>query len=230
MKKFLLPCLALAAFILASCDKESYRHEIDVMYPEPLTVAVVMADQPTDSLIFVTSDNFRITSQASWITVPDTIREGKINYNYFYAWIVPAIMSFEPNTTGEIRTGMVSVNSYGDDGWNQTATATYTQLAWLDITQPQPNYAYNEGIITKAAFELSDSATQVADTLKFRVYGDWTLTEGTFVHPAATAGVIGAHTVVLAIDPNTTTGERCDTIKLVSRGVTTPIAVKQKGK
>lgn len=199
-----------------------------VNYPQG--IALIDADQLMDSVVFSTTDNFQLSSNASWMMVPDSMKSGRVQNYYRVVWQVSSPLLFEPNTTGRMRTAQLSINCTGSDDWNQTSTATYTQVHWLNITSPSPNYAYNEGVITDAAFLLTDSATQVSDTLRFSVHGNWTLTEGTFVHPSTGEGEPGTQKVALTIDPNPTTGERQEQIVLTSNGVSTPITVKQTGR
>lgn len=228
MKKQILPCMALVAALFVACNKESYYHTMGVQYPQ--SIAIIDADQTMDSVVFATTDNFQLSSDAGWMTVPDSMKTGRIQNYYHVVWEVRSPLLFEPNTTGRMRTALLSIRCIGDDDWDQTSTATFRQTHWLNITSPSPNYAYNEGVITDAAFLLTDSATQVADTLRFLVHGNWALTEGAFVHPTALQGEPGTHSVGLAIDPNPTYGEREEQIVLTSNGVSTSITVKQKGR
>ncbi|MBR1789645.1 MAG: hypothetical protein IJ762_10760 [Bacteroidaceae bacterium] len=228
MKKYLFTAVAAGLTLLAGCTKESYYHSLAVLYPSQGTMALSYADQPTDTLVFVTTDNFSISPDADWLAVPDSMKEGRIENYYRNVWQVTSVVLLTPNTTGKIRTGNLGIHTWGSDDWNQTASATYQQLPWLDVSRPVPAYAYEENRITGVAFVATDSATQVTDTLQFKVYGDWTLTDGKFVHPKVMSGEAGTISVAVDIDPKTDSAERRDSLTLTSCGVTTGIVFKQE--
>ena len=228
MKKYLFTAVAVGLMLIAGCTKESYYHSVAVLYPSQGTLALSYADQPTDTLVFVTTDNFSISPNADWLAVPDSMKEGRIENYYRNVWQVTSVVLLSPNTTGQIRTGNLSIHTWGNDDWNQTASATYQQLPWLNVSRPVPAYAYTENRITGAAFVATDSATQVTDTLQFQVHGNWTLSDGVFVHPKELSGEAGTVTVAVDIDPKTDPAERRDSLTLTCRGVTTGIVFKQE--
>lgn len=229
MKKIVLPVLLLVLVMFAACNKESYYHTMSVV--RPVQVGVVFADQDMDTMIFYTTDNFWITTNQTWATIPDTISSGKITNVYRSIWTVVAPIVFEPNTTGEIRTAQAQIRVAGDDDWNNTATITFRQLSWISINRPTAKYSYVDRVITGAEFEAKDSAAQFTDTLEFYAFGDWTLTDGKlFAHPEVTSGEAGQQKVPVTVVPNDGLAERHDTILLTSRTVTTPIAFIQEGK
>ncbi len=223
--------VVLAVLTLAACDKESYRHAISVSRPYSGQYGVAYADQTLDSIVFETFDSYRASSNASWLTLDPQMAEQKIPNSYWNMWQIVLPFSLSPNTTNETRDAIVSVNNYGDDDWNQTVQVSYLQLGWLNITRPAAAFEAYTSFPRTAEFELTDSATQAADSLVFSVYADWTLScTSSFVHLATTSGKAGKNVVNLTLDANEGTADRTDTIKLVSNGVTTPIALKQTGK
>ncbi len=228
MRKHILPLMAIAMLALGACDKESYYHTMSII--KPVQASIVFADQQFDTLEFYTTDNFTLTSKVDWAVVPDTSKSGKIPNYYKQVWIVSTPIVFDANTTGSPRTAGININCFGDDDWNQTATATFHQLSWLDITQPVPKYSYKDRVVTDATFEAEDSATQITDTLRFNVYDNWTLTDGDFIHPQTLSGAPGEHKVALDMTANTDTVPRETTLKLTSRGITIPIKYTQKAK
>ncbi len=230
MKKFLLFAVATAAFLFTSCNKESTYHTLGIVYPTQYSSAVIYADQKVDSITFQTTDNFRLDAMNNWILIDDSLRNVKVENYYRLVYVLTLPIRFEANATGEIRQGQVKVSSTGDDDWDQSAYASYTQLPWHNIQRPAPAFSYEDHQIKEAKFELTDSATQECDTLRFTTYENWTLTDGEFAHPAKLSGKPGNQTVLLAIDPNATAEERTATIVLESRGVKTNIFVKQEGK
>ena len=225
---------AFMAFVmmLTACDKETYRHAISVLRPSSGRYGVAYADQPSDSIVFSTFDSYRaIVGSAPWLTIDPQMAQCEIPNNYWYCWEVVLPLDLQPNTSGETRDAVVSINTYGADDWNQTVQVGYLQLGWLNVTRPVANVGTYTSFPRKADFLLTDSATQVADSLVFSVYGDWSVsTTSTFIHLAQTEGVKGNNVVHFTLDVNEDTSDRNDTIKLTSRGVTTPIAIKQTGK
>lgn len=228
MKKTLRLIIAASIIMLCACEKENYYHTMSLI--RPLRAGVVMADQEYDTLSFYTTDNFQLISNAEWAVVPDSMKEGRIRNAYRNIWTVVSPIVFEANTTGQPRLGTITVRCFGDNEWDQTATANFYQLSWLDITIPKPKYSYNEGTITGAAFEAEDSATQITDTICFCVYDDWTLSDGSFVHPKETSGKKGQNKIAVDVEENPDFVERETTLTLTSRGVATPIKFKQEAK
>ena len=228
MKKLILPLVVLVLFLTGACNKESYYHTMSVI--KPVQAGIVFADQQYDTVSFYTTDNFTLTSNDDWAVVPDSMKSGKIRNYYKQVWMVTSPIIFDANTTGKPRLTTIAINCYGDDDWNQTASATFYQLSWLDISRPLPKYSYVERTVTGAAFEAEDSATQITDTLCFYVYDNWTLTDGEFVHPKTLSGQSGENKVAVDVEVNATTASRETTITLTSRGVATPIKFTQKAK
>lgn len=229
MKKFLLFAVATAAIMLTSCDVESSHHQMGIVYPSPYSYGFVYADQKADSLVFLVTDDFRLMSLSSWISVPDSMKDVHVENIYMLNYIIKTPVFFDANTTGSIRKGELNLISWGKEE-GDVASAYYMQCPWHNIQRPEPLYSYNDSNISNAKFELTDSATQECDTLRFTTYENWTLTDGEFAHPAKLSGKPGNQTVLLAIDPNATAEERTATIVLESRGVKTNIFVKQEGK
>lgn len=227
MKKTVLTLVAAVGLMLASCDTESSYHTMGIVYPTQSSV--VYADQQVDSIKFYVTDDFRLTPLTSWLSVPDTLREMKVQNVYRVVYELTFPVLFEANTSGDIRHGQLSITSTGADKWDQTATANYTQVPWHNITCPAPAFSYSDRLITGAKFEVTDSATQLTDTLRFTAYDSWTLSNGEFAHPDKSSGTAGKQEVVLAIDENVATTERETSIALESCGVKTPITIKQTG-
>ncbi|MCD8266393.1 MAG: hypothetical protein LUC33_04480 [Prevotellaceae bacterium] len=228
--------LLAAAGLLASCDKESYRHAISMTHPNPGTYGAMYADQPMDTIVFTTFDSYKATTNDTWITLDPELAAQEIAnlYDGYYEIGIP--VTFEPNTTGETRVGEISIYNYGDDDWSATVTASYLQLGWLNVTRPQAAYDYNSslGYPQTATFELTDTATQVADTLAFVVYGDWELSlpeeqeSEVFVTLLQASGKAGSVKAPIALEENATKEERQNTVSLTSRGVTTTLVIKQE--
>ncbi|MBQ8051147.1 MAG: BACON domain-containing protein [Bacteroidaceae bacterium] len=230
MKKLLLAAAA-ACTLLAACNKESSYHSMGVVYPSNYQPAVVFADQLSDSVFFYTTDNFQLSAyESSWITIPDSMRQGRVPNYFRTVFYVSVPLTFEPNTTGRPRTGHVTLRSYDGDDWDQSATATYYQTAWHNIVSPAPAYSSNDGVVTGALFRATVGAEQESDTLEFTAYGKWTLTEGSFAHveQGLREGGEGSHRIPVTFDANTGEEERTTVVRLSSNGVTTEIEFVQK--
>lgn len=229
MKKFLLLAVASATILFTSCNKESTYHTLGIVYPTQFSSAVIYADQKVDSITFQTTDEVRLDPTNNWILIDDSLRHIQVENYYRLVYVLTLPVRFAANTTGEIRQGEVKVSSTGDNDWDQSAYASYTQLPWHKIQRPAPAYAYEDYQIKGCKFEITDSASQACDTLRFTTYDDWTLTDAEFAHPTKLSGKPGYQIVLLSVDPNTTAEERTSTITLESRGVKTNIFVKQEG-
>lgn len=221
MRKYLLASLALVAMMFTSCKKESSYHTMSINYP--LGMKYVYADQKLDSVLFNTTDNFQVSSNASWATINDKDAIGQIPNSYRFVWVVSVPIHFSENTGEGLRAAEISVRTFDNDEWDNTGRVNFTQFPWHDIYMPSPSYSYNNSVVTKAYFEAEDSATQEADTLKFYVYNKWTLTDGTFVHPEVTSGEAGDNVVTLHLDPNTTASKREDELRLQTAGGATSV-------
>lgn len=234
MKKqlIMLPC-ACIAIALASCNKESYRHAISIAYPNP--VSVVYGDQTADSIVFDTFDSYEVKAyETAWIRVLhsyDYPSQATIQNSYYNSFRCTVQLQIEANTTQKARNGYVAVRSYGDD-WDQTGHAYYKQYGWHNVQKPAPVFKYDDNnMIETCTFEATDSALQLADTLRFVAYDAWTLetAPNSFVTTSRTQGQRGPVTLVMQVEPNPTQDERSTSMKLKSQnGVTTTIVFKQK--
>ncbi|MCD8302101.1 MAG: hypothetical protein LUC44_03675 [Prevotellaceae bacterium] len=222
--------LSLAVACLASCDKESYRHSIAQVYPTPGTYGSLFADQLKDSIAFTTFDSYQITTNDSWVTIDPDLAYMKIENSYWYEWYMSVPVTFEANATGETRDCMISVYNYGPDDWSATMTISFLQFGWHNISRPTPAYEYGSNTYpVRATFSLTDSATQVVDTLAFTAYNDWTLAcdDSTFVHLQSTSGSAGSNHAPITLSPNEESADRSAVISLTSSGVTTEITLTQ---
>ncbi len=234
MKKTLF-LLLLAVAMFVACDKDSYRHEITIMYPpQSVLGANVYADQPKDSIVFVTFDSYQATTQASWITIDPNMAAMKIENSYWAIYQISIPLTFEPNTSGETRYGIVSIRNYGDD-WDETVTAGFLQLGWHEVTTGSIVYdssfdAYSYSYPLTAHFAMSEAAEQVTDSLGFTVHDTWELEcESDFLKLGATSGEAGHNVVELTIEENESKEDRAADIFLKSSGATTKITLTQSG-
>lgn len=232
---FVFP-LAFLLMFFASCNKESYRHQISIVYPNG--GKVLYADETVDSVCFLTYDSYSVTSfNSPWVKVlnsSDYPSSKRLLNNYYSCYYVRVNLEFEPNTTQECRYGYVNIRSYDNEEWDETSTHYLLQFCWHDIAHPAPAYTYNDNRqITGCRFESKDSAMQVVDTLRFYAHDKWTLTqpEGSFVTSPVTSGNAGAQTLILAVEPNSQDEKRSVELKLKSaNGPETPVIFTQEGK
>ena len=234
MKKTLILPIAVAALMI-SCNKDSYRHQIAIEYPS--APSPIFADQTLDSVVFYTFDSYETKSyDCDWITIQNSSRypsSAKLENLYYSFYRVPIYLEIAPNTTGKVRTGHVSIHSYGEDNWSATAYAEYYQLYWHNITSPRPEYTYTDRNVTAATYAATDSALQMTDTLRFTAYAPWSLqtASDSYITPESTSGKAGIQKVALKVEPNPSTTKRKTTITLQSNnGATTPITYTQEGK
>lgn len=220
MKKTLLALTGLLSLAtLTSCDKGNEYHSTAIYYPSSGR-AMVYADQTADSLQFVSTESWQLTSNASWCTIPSA-------YSKFTNPVANALVefscpiNFEPNQTGDWRLAIVTIGA-----GEYTTQTGYYQAPHLHLLRP--GRAYNADGFPTELVALTDSATWTTDSVKFETFGSWTLqAQGELLEPLQTTGPAGTHTVRFALKPNTTDVQRTDTLLLTSRGVTDKIPVVQ---
>ena len=220
MKKIVF-YMGLIAMMAVACSKGNETHNSTIVRPSPNSTLWVWADQKWDSIAFVTTESYTLTSTESWCTIPEG-REAVHNpySNTFVSYLVP-IQFIEANTTGEGRYVQINVNA-GD----YSIVASIYQSQYLNITRPSRNtyYPYELNELTVAA---SENITEV----KFTTFDSWTLAvqDGSWITlPTESTGASGSHAVSVTLSSNTGSTERRDTLLLTSRGVTNKIPVLQK--
>lgn len=222
MKKLLF-LLSVAATVVISCGKNE-SHYTDVLYPTNRSL-LVMADQTADSLVFASTDSWTLTSNADWCTFDSEYKSFTNKFeNTWVQFSVP--LTFTPNRTGKVRDAVVLI-----DGGESTNAAYYLQVPYLGISRPM-RFVSDQTLMPTGILTLNLTASSVADSVAFVVYGDWTLQalQGQWLTPSATSGRKGTCKVLLDIDPNTTEAERRDTLLLTSNGVVDSICVVQQAK
>lgn len=227
MKRIIFPLLFLMAIAMQSCSDGLDRHELRVLYPNGYAL---FADQTQDSLVFLTFDSWRASSNASWITISGKSSDN-IKYDYYKNYLIRVDLALEPNTTGRTRMGNVIVKSYDYEG-----AGLYVQFPFLNITHPNPNannyFGDNHTVPDNADFILSDSADVVLDSLCFKVEKAWTLSfapgaDQSWLQLSATSGAEGYNVVPITLEQNLTTQERKTELLLSSSGITNQISVVQ---
>ena len=214
MKKFLF-LLPLAALVLMmGCSKNSDYHMSRFLRPSDGAL-YVYADQDLDSVSFETTESYTLSSNVSWFKVPEEYSSLKNPYTnaiiLCYAWL-----QFEPNTTGEMRYGLLHLGA-GD----YSVDATIIQLPFLCVTNPlRQGYVLSPLVI--------DANTSSA-TLAFTVFSNWTLsTDSDWLTFEATSGAAGDRRVLVTTGLNTTDEDRSAKVLLTSRGVTQEITITQE--
>lgn len=233
LRTFYLP-LAAILFLLTSCLKDTYRHQVKVFYPT--ASGVLFADQQSDSISFTTFDSYSVTCSESWLEVlnsKDHPSSAKLDNYYNSYYVVTTHLKAEPNTTQKCRLGTVYVRSYSTvDDWDQTGGAYYYQLAWHNVLYPFEKYEYDTNSnVVGATFARTDTCIAVTDSLKFITYDNWTLEvpEGSFASVSTLSGKAGEHHLPVQLTANEGTEERSTTLTLkTDNGVSTPITFKQK--
>lgn len=220
MKKFLI-LLPLAIFIFVACG-DNETHYTEVLYPSSRT-RIVMADQMRDSIVFMSTDSWALTSSApDWCSFNPS--DASFTNKYANTWVsfwVP--LTFTPNTTGKLRQAYIYI-----DGGESTNGAYYFQVPFLGISRPM-RYVTSD-LTVDSLFTLTIDAQSTADSISFHSYGDWALTvqDGSWLSLARTSGTPGEQQVALAVEANVADVERTDTIILTSNGVSDSIPVLQK--
>ena len=181
---------------------------------------MVYADQPSDSLWFITTESWTVKSDASWCTIQESITDVENPYSNTFVEVIGSVY-FQPNQTGKWRSAIISMGS-GD----YIAQVAYFQAPHLHLIRPGRSYDEN-GFPTKL-YTLTDSATWTTDSITFETFDNWTLqAQGDLLQPVVTSGKAGKHTVRFVMSENTTANQRRDTLLLTSNGITDRIPVVQ---
>lgn len=219
-------CLALITATMTSClNGENEYHEI-YFYPQRPEGIVLYADQTTDTTTLVSYDSWTMTKEGEWFDASPNSQEIPVgSYG-----ITRIGISTTPNTTGQNRSGRISINSY-----LSISTPIY-QAAWLNIISPQPKYTNTDANGSfnslKARFELELLANTTSTSVHFYTYGkSATLTsDAEWLKPQISTYMTGAQRALINVEPNETSTARQAQLSLTSEGVTTIIYVKQEGK
>lgn len=105
---FLLFCIVA----LTACSPEQEYSILTFEYPRPNDRHELKEDATKDSVIFLTSDNFTVTTDVDWIEVisnrssKDIVNDGHSEYR-----VRSDLRITSPNTTGEERVGLVTVQT-----------------------------------------------------------------------------------------------------------------------
>jgi hypothetical protein len=227
MKKIrLFLFITVAAVSFTSClkDEDNSYHGMTILYPS--TVAALYADQTTDSLKFISYDSFRITSDATWLTVSEKDASGTVPSNSY--WFANDSIHMTPNTTGDARYGYITLyNTYKES----SAQACYYQTYFLDVIRP----TVLKDASNKYYFAQTDSSTIRTDSVAFKVFGNWTLaiapndtaTWVSFPEGAKLSGTPGTYIVRYKLATNATGADRSMNLRLTSNGVSTDIKITQ---
>lgn len=219
-------CFTLIIATMTSClNGENEYHEI-YFYPQRPEGIVFYADQTTDTTTLVSYDSWTMTKEGEWFDASPNSQEIPVgSYG-----ITRIGISTTPNTTGQNRSGRISINSY-----LSISTPIY-QAAWLNIISPQPKYTNTDANGSfnslKARFELELLANTTSTSVHFYTYGkSATLTsDAEWLKPQISTYMTGAQRALINVEPNETSTARQAQLSLTSEGVTTIIYVKQEGK
>lgn len=217
-----------AALLTQSCLKEAENHYLAIQHPD---ANVFYADHTSDSVAFLTFDNWKVRSLQDWIKLTTN---DSYNFNFanqtLYRFSVK--LSLEPNTTQKIRVGEVMVNSY-----DYTTYALFPQVGFLNITSPAPYVErwYNRQLPDSVSFTLADSSFVEHDSICFNVSGDWTLkyaegADSSWTELSEDQGGAGKNNVRLTLQPNEATEPRETKLLLSCKGVENEIVVRQYAK
>lgn len=226
MKKIFLVFVSVLVLGLTSCEKKGNTYEFAyILYPKPSSW--LYADQTVDSLKFSTTYDWSLDCYQDWLHFDSKSVTGTVPKGSYV--IEKTLLQLDVNTTDTLRHAFVNFHANGN-----TLGAVYYQLPILNITIPSVKDPY---INKKDNFILTDSAGQQRDSIVFCTYGEWTLAfddvTPDWVHweeGTSLAGNQGTHKLYFIIDENKEVQEREAILNLSSKGVTTPITIKQLAK
>lgn len=221
MKHAFSPIVTTVVVLLAACTTNEGYHRSYILSPQAYTT--YWADQPSDTLWYVTTENHVLRSSAEWLTIPSAFqRHDDFQANSEYSLWAPVF--FAPNTTGRARQAFVYLKT---DDPDYDVTAMFIQVAGLAVSRPS-TYLGTDYSIGRPALQLQPDGGR--DSISFAVYGDWTLTAlgGTWLTPEQLSGQAGSHVVPLTVSKNESSLSRIDTLVLTSCGVRDSIYLTQE--
>lgn len=253
-----LGALAFAASFVSCSNDNNGSYELHNTYFYPISDGKqVYADQTTDSIKVVSTDNFSFTTpdDATWFTATD-----KNNVKAPFSVTVPAgyivttpiYLSIQPNTTGALRRSYFTATSvFGKVG---AVSQIISQAPYLNISTPSCQVATDNTGTTRYTFTLdgisSDGLYHAKDAqgkditstpfITFTVYSDdATLTSSESWLSVKQETATGTTTatpsfkygelqkVNLSIAKNETGSSRSAVLTLTSNGVSTTVTVTQ---
>lgn len=218
MKKILFPLLAIGV-MMVSCIEDKGNHLTQIFSPNG--IGILFADQTLDTLKYHTTEKHKLITSADWLEADDDIISS-IKFQEETVYGLEILIRFEPNTTGEPRTGSVKI-----DAGDYSTGAYFTQLPYLKVTRPARIINGNTLEVIQYG-PLADSAFVTVDSISFTTYDAWTLSTGKWATPEQWNGPAGTHTVRLNLQPyESTEADRMDTLLLTSNGVTDSIPLLQ---
>lgn len=231
MKKIFFLATFVAA-LFTSCSESEYEFHETKFYPLLVNGMELYADQTTDSTRVISYDpwtasaDFNLDTDA-WFTITPTSCQFTAGEQFANMRID---ITASPNTTGKIRSGYISVNSYFDIGM------LVTQKTWLNIVRPHGSVETQDAAGNalpeeehKKVFSAYTFATENQFDIEFTVYADnATLTsDAEWLVPTATTFEAGTHKVAVVAKENLATEPRTANLILTSNGISTPITITQ---
>lgn len=228
--KYLSFLLTLAFVgLISSCSNDS-KEEYHTTYFYPLNNGgtVVYADQTTDTISVVSTDNWTINNNSEWMTVKVGSETNTISVTVKEGYIVntPVALAFQPNTTGELRqVGLYVTSSFSDVG---TIGRAVTQYPFIHVDNPIITTDKSETL--KIAGKQDENATKPSITFTIYDKNATLRNEASWLSLAKEKDFEAGKstTVELTAEVNKTGEARSTTLYLTSNGVTTPIKVEQE--
>ena len=207
MKKTLL--LTAVALLIVACNTENEYHETRILNSSK----IVFADQPTDSVVYTTTEVHTISSDASWCKVDDSF-QNSINQQiqaHTGIYQLAAYLDFSPNLTGKMRTATVTVK-----GGDYSASCIVAQLGNLEVSRPPIAISSELGTDTISTLLISGLAG--TDSISFHTNYPWVLSvpEGSFITLSKTSGAAGDNVVSISFTENPLAEARTEKISLTS--------------
>ncbi len=215
--------LTAAALLLAACNNSEDEYHQLYFYPQTVGGMELFADQTTDSITFVSTDDWTAHVTGDWFSINPT--ELKIPTNYLMLSQQIHILT-TPNTTGNIRQGSLQVDSYDKLGM------PIKQFPWLNIQYPVPTFKSEAEIPTdleRIEFKLTVPATMEYIPLIFTTYAEQATltTDAEWLTLPDTIFSPGTHSFQPAIPANKTKDMRTATLKLRSGELENEIHITQ---
>lgn len=224
MKKISTLWLGIATLLACACSENGNEFHQTYFYPQTPSGLLLYADQETDSVALISYDSWTASPSAEWFAITPT----SLTVPPGYSSRQRIDITTTPNTTGQLRRGVIQVDSYAKLGM------AVSQTSWLNITSPSARYdngTDGESPVS-ASFAMTVKADTTAASVSFQVFKDGATLSSSdaWITVPGDIYTAGSHKVTLTVEPNRTTEKRRATLTLTSNGVSTPVEVTQNGR
>lgn len=160
LKKLFVALLIVVPFVFVACNSENEYHRVVFIPNSNQSAQLIFADQTTDTLLLCSTDPWVASQMGEWFTLEKTGENFQAGTEYIFK--IP--LTVQPNLTGKVREGMVSVKA------SREVMLSIIQMPWLNIISPVAQIELDDRQNTVAKFVQYVKGTAGSSTLQFTTY------------------------------------------------------------